>query len=196
VTRALLAGEQSPDAIAGRPQSRALTRNPHVVFASAPAAGNSDIARAGELPQLSRGLPAYRPRTRGWRDLTRYADDLAFSGGKDFVRIANRFSLHVAAILYEEGHEAHHRKTRIMRQGVRQYLAGTVVNERLNIPRPDYDRLNVILTNCLRHGPASQNREGHPAFRSHLEGRISFVHMVSPAKAVRLRALYDEIDWQ
>ena len=127
---------------------------------------------------------------------TRYADDLAFSGGKDFVRVANRFSLHVAAILYEEGHEVHHRKTRIMQQGVRQYLAGTVVNERLNIPRPDYDRLNVILTNCLRHGPASQNREGHPAFRSHLEGRISFVHMVSPAKAVRLRALYDEIDWQ
>jgi len=36
-----------------------------------------------------------------------------------------------------------------MRQGVRQYLAGTVVNERLNVPRADYDRLKATLTNCL-----------------------------------------------
>ncbi len=127
---------------------------------------------------------------------TRYADDLAFSGGEDFVRAAERFSIHVTAILQEEGLSVHHRKTRIMRQGVRQYLAGTVVNDRLNIPRADYDRLKATLTNCLRHGPASQNREGHPAFRSQLEGRISFVHMVNPAKAGRLRALFDRIDWE
>jgi hypothetical protein len=127
---------------------------------------------------------------------TRYADDLAFSGGEDFVRKADRFSIHVAAILHEEGLAVHHRKTRVMRQGVRQHLAGTVVNERLNIPRSDCDRLKAILTNCLRHGPESQNREGHPAFRSHLEGRISFVHMVNPSKAKRLRALFEQIDWK
>jgi hypothetical protein len=127
---------------------------------------------------------------------TRYADDLAFSGGEDFVRAAARFSIHVAAILHEEGLAVHHRKTRIMRQGVRQYLAGTVVNERLNIPRGDYERLKAILTNCVRHSPASQNREGNPAFRSHLEGRISFVHMVNPARAVRLRNLFEQIDWR
>jgi len=127
---------------------------------------------------------------------TRYADDLAFSGGKDFVRGADRFSIHVAAILQEEGLAVHHRKTRIMRHGVRQCLAGTVVNERLNIPRADYDLLKAILTNCLRHGAASQNREGHPAFRSHLEGKISYVHMVNRAKGVRLRSLFDRIDWE
>jgi RNA-directed DNA polymerase len=127
---------------------------------------------------------------------TRYADDLAFSGDESFARVAERFAIHVAAILHEEGLAVHHRKTRIMRQGVRQYLAGTVVNQRLNIPRADYDLLKATLTNCLRHGSASQNREGHPAFRSRLEGRISFVHMVNPAKAKRLRALFEKTDWR
>jgi RNA-directed DNA polymerase len=55
---------------------------------------------------------------------TRYADDLAFSGDKDFGRRIERFSTHVAAILLEEGFDVHFRKTRIMRQGVRQTPGG------------------------------------------------------------------------
>src|SRR5208282_1714381 len=45
---------------------------------------------------------------------TRYADDLAFSGGEEFERRVQRFSIHAAAVLLEEGFTAHHRKTRIM----------------------------------------------------------------------------------
>jgi RNA-directed DNA polymerase len=126
---------------------------------------------------------------------TRYADDLAFSGDANFARRAERFSLHVAALLNEEGLDVHHRKTRVMRDGVRQYLAGTVVNQRLNVPRPDYDRLKATLTNSLRYGHATQNRDALADFRGHIEGRISFVHMVNPAKALRLRKLFDRIDW-
>jgi RNA-directed DNA polymerase len=54
----------------------------------------------------------------------------------------------------------HHRKTRIMRRGVRQYRAGLVVNRHLNVVRTDFDRLKATLTNCVRLGPDSQNREG------------------------------------
>ena len=106
---------------------------------------------------------------------TRYADDLAFSGGEDFDQRVERFSAHVAAILNEEGFAVHHRKTRIMRQGVRQHLAGVVANRRLNVWRADFDRLKAMLTNCVRHGPAGQNRDGHPDFRAHLEGRVGYV---------------------
>ena len=45
--------------------------------------------------------------------------DLAFSGDRRFERGIERFSTHVAAILLEEGFHVHHRKTRVMRQGVR-----------------------------------------------------------------------------
>ncbi len=50
-------------------------------------------------------------------------------------------------------------------------LAGIVVNQRLNIPRPDYNRLKATLHNCLRHGPFTQNRDTHPDLRRHLKGR-------------------------
>jgi hypothetical protein len=127
---------------------------------------------------------------------TRYADDLAFSGGEALEAHVERFSDHVAAILMEEGFTVHHRKTRVMRQGVRQRLAGVVVNQHVNVMRPDFDLLKAILTNCVRSGPQSQNRDAHPAFRSHLEGRIAFVTMISPAKGERLRKIFDQIRWE
>lgn len=126
---------------------------------------------------------------------TRYADDLAFSGGKDFEKCVDRFSVHVAAILLEEGFSVNHRKTRIMRQGVRQHLAGTVVNRKTNFPRPDFDLLKAILTNCIRKSPQTQNRADHPDFRAHLTGRVAFVESLNAAKGHRLRELLDEISW-
>lgn len=127
---------------------------------------------------------------------TRYADDLAFSGGAAFKKNVERFSTHVAVLLAEEGFYVHHRKTRIMRQGVRQYLAGLVTNERINVPRPDFDRLKALLTNCVRHGPETQNRENHPSFRAHLEGRIAFLQGIHAEKAARLRSIFDRIEWE
>jgi hypothetical protein len=126
---------------------------------------------------------------------TRYADDLAFSGDEEFEKRADRFSLHVAAIAHEEGFRVRHRKTRIMKRGVRQHLAGIVLNVRPNVRRKDFDRLKAILTNCVRHGPENQNRDGHPQFRLHLEGRVAFVEMVNPAKGKHLRALLEKVRW-
>lgn len=127
---------------------------------------------------------------------TRYADDLAFSGQEELSRAARRFSAHVASILAEEGFRVHHRKTRVMRQGVRQHLAGVVANHHLNVMRTDFDRLKATLTNCVRLGAASQNREGHPHFRLHLEGRVGFVEMVNRARGERLRAILERIRWE
>lgn len=129
-------------------------------------------------------------------EYTRYADDLAFSGGEVFERGVERFSTHVAAILLEEGFNVNHRKTRIMRQGVRQRLAGLVTNQRMNVVRTDFDSLKAQLTNCVRLGPESQNRTDHPRFRTHLDGRIGWVESVNPAKGQRLRAIFDRVAWQ
>jgi len=126
---------------------------------------------------------------------TRYADDLAFSGGQAFEKCVTRFATQAAAIVMEEGFSVHHRKTRVMRQGVRQYLAGLVTNEKVNVVRGDFERLKAILTNCVRHGPESQNREGHPSFRLHLAGRVGFVEMVNPGKGMRLRRIFEQIQW-
>jgi hypothetical protein len=126
---------------------------------------------------------------------TRYADDLAFSGDETFARRADRFSTHVAALLSDEGFAVNHHKTRIMGQGVRQRLAGLTANQRVNVIRRDFDRLKAILSNCLRHGPESQNRDAHSNFRAHLEGCVAFMESINPAKARRLRAVFDQIRW-
>ena len=126
---------------------------------------------------------------------TRIRYDLAFSGGEDFERYVERFSTHVAAILHDEGLPVNFRKTRIMRQGVRQQLAGLVANERVNVRRRDFDQLKATLTNCVRLGPVSQNREGHADFRAHLDGRVGFVEMINLEKAKRLRLIFDQIEW-
>jgi hypothetical protein len=126
---------------------------------------------------------------------TRYADDLAFSGDEEFDRCVERFSIHVAAILLDEGFTVNHRKTRIMRQGVRQHLAGLAVNAHLNVKREHFDRLKAILTNCVRRRPESQNRDAHPNFHSHLEGRVGFVESINPARGQRLRAIFERIQW-
>jgi RNA-directed DNA polymerase len=129
-------------------------------------------------------------------EYTRYADDLAFSGHEFFAKRVDRFSIHVAAILLEEGFSVNHRKTRIMRQGVRQHLAGIVANERMNVARTDFDRLKATLTNCLRHGPGTQNRQVHPEFRSHLAGRVAFFESINPARGQRLRSIFEQIQWR
>ena len=96
-------------------------------------------------------------------EYTRYADDLAFSSNDArFERRIETFSLHAAAILTAEGFTVNFRKTRVMRQGVRQHLAGLVTNQRINVIRADFDRLKATLTNCVRLGPESQNRTAHP----------------------------------
>jgi RNA-directed DNA polymerase len=129
-------------------------------------------------------------------EYTRYADDLAFSGDVEFERRVDRFSTHVAVILIEEGFLVHYRKTRVMRQGVRQHLAGVVTNQHMNVMRPDYDRLKATLTNCVRLGPESQNRNAHSNFRSHLDGRVGFVEMINPNRGVRLRRIFERIQWK
>jgi RNA-directed DNA polymerase len=127
---------------------------------------------------------------------TRYADDLAFSGGEEFSRVVERFSAHVAAIAIEEGFSVNHHKTRIKRSGARQRLAGIVVNKNLNPNRHDLDLLEAILTNCARRSPESQNREGLPDFRAHLEGRVGFVEMINRSKGHRLREIFNKIEWE
>jgi retron-type reverse transcriptase len=167
------------------PNSGNLYSRPHLPQGapSSPALANLCVYRADcRLHGLAAAAGA---------NYTRYADDLAFSGNLNF----EFFSLRAAAILLEEGFEVHHRKTRIMHGGVRQYLAGLIANQHMNVMRPDFDCLKAILTNCIRHGPTSQNRAAHPDFRAHLQGRIAFVESINPARGQRLRTLFENIQW-
>jgi RNA-directed DNA polymerase len=128
-------------------------------------------------------------------EYTRYADDLAISGGEELARMRRRITVLVAVIALEEGFAMQHRKTRIMSRGGRQTIAGVVVNVRPNLPRAVFDLLKAILTNCVRHGPASQNRENRSDFRAYLSGRVSHFASVNPNRGRKLWLIFDRIEW-
>jgi hypothetical protein len=127
---------------------------------------------------------------------TRYADDLTFSGGDDLARARKRLAAHIAVIVGEEGFLLNHRKTRILRADVRQHITGVVVNVRPNIRRAEFDRLKAILTNCVRHGPASQNRGQAPDFRAYLGGKVAHVAAIHAGRGERLRGIFRKIRWE
>ena len=189
---------------------------PRRVFAGSPPMGVSadslaDAQRLYVQPHLPQGAPtspvlanmcAYRLdcRLTGLADwagavYTRYADDLAFSGGPEFARRVQRYATQIAVIVHDEGWNVQHRKTRIMRQGVRQQLAGLVVNVRANVPRSEFDALKATLSNCVQQGPHSQNRDGHQDFRAHLAGRVAWVCSVNPTRGAKLQSLFERISW-
>lgn len=127
---------------------------------------------------------------------SRYADDLAFSGDRGLVFEAGVPVVElIRDIAAECGFRPHPDKTRILRQGRRQKVTGIVVNRHLNVERREFDRLKAILTNCIRYGPASQNRDGHHDFRAHLTGRVGWVASLNPRRGEKLYALLDRIGW-
>jgi hypothetical protein len=121
--------------------------------------------------------------------MTRYADDLAFSGDETFGRALRFFLPRAGAIVLEEGFRLNHRKTRVMPRGHRQELCGLAVAARPSVPRRERDRLRAILFNARRLGLESQNRDGHADFRRHLEGRVAWVASVDAGALRRLGAL-------
>ena len=126
---------------------------------------------------------------------TRYADDLAFSGGHIFARRLGGFQDAVGTIALEEGFALNPVKTRIMPRSTRQRVTGIVVNAHCNVARPDFDRLKAILHNCARHGVSAHNRAGALDFQRHLDGRVVWVEQVNPHRGAKLRRLFEAIDW-
>jgi len=133
-------------------------------------------------------------------DYSRYADDLLFSFSAEQCdqQIKNRLqrlSHLVAVVSIEEGFDVNFRKTRIMFKSQRQMAAGIVLNKHANVCRKRYDQLKATLFNCVRHGPDSQNRQHHSNFKAYLEGQISWVRQINPARAAKLYRLFERIEW-
>ncbi|MCH8621185.1 reverse transcriptase family protein [Undibacterium sp. TS12] len=126
---------------------------------------------------------------------SRYADDLTFSGDEELARALQRFIIQAGAIAIEEGFSLNHKKTRIMRATGRQQVTGIVINRHCNIRRSEFDRMKAILTNCVRNGPATQNRDHHADFRVHLAGKLAHLHMINAARATKLQTIFEQINW-
>ncbi len=127
---------------------------------------------------------------------TRYADDLTFSGPAEFGRSLRDFIPLVSQIIRQERFRVNRAKRQVLRANRALVVTGVVVNQKVNVPRRQFDRLKAVLINCVREGPSTQNHKGHPRFAAHLRGRIAHVGHLNPTRGAKLLALYDRIDWK
>lgn len=126
---------------------------------------------------------------------SRYADDLVLSGPASLLAALPRLQAWVQYIARDEGYALNPRKTRVATPASQQRICGVVVNQHLNLPRREFDRLRATLHQCALHGPDGQNRDGHADYRAHLWGRLQWARQLNPHKAERLQTLWDRIDW-
>lgn len=111
---------------------------------------------------------------------TRYADDLVFSGDGGIAEQPGKFVRLARAIISDEGFDLNSEKTRIMRKGARQSFTGLVVNEKVNLPRREYDQLKAAV-----HRATTQRSSEDLA---QLLGRIAWLGQSSPKRANKLRS--------
>jgi len=119
---------------------------------------------------------------------TRYADDLTFSGGREFEGTLKRFVPLLRRIISGEGFRLNRKKIHFARKGKRQRVTGLVVNDGLAVPRRYRRQLRAILHNARKTGLEAQNLTRHPRFAESLRGRIEFVRATHPDLAARLLA--------
>jgi RNA-directed DNA polymerase len=112
---------------------------------------------------------------------TRYADDLTFSGEANAIKILP----FVKRVLGNLGYKIKDRKTNIYRRGRRQMVTGIVVNDKLNLPRRLRRRLRAAVDHVARGEQPHWN--SRPISSQELEGRLSFLRLVQPAEAAKLK---------
>ncbi|HEY2701843.1 MAG TPA: reverse transcriptase family protein [Pseudonocardiaceae bacterium] len=179
------------DVLAAAPDSAWRLRR-RLAIAHLPQGAPSSPAVANLIAyRLDRRLGALAERLGA--NYTRYADDLAFSGPATLP--LHRLVPGARRIAADEGFRLREDKTRIAAAHQRQRLAGLVVNAAPAVPRSEYDTLRAVLHNCLRTGPAEQNRADHPDFQAYLRGRIAWIAATHPARGTRLLDMWQRISW-
>ncbi len=179
VARALtaLCTTKTPARVLSRlePSERSTYSKPHLPQGapSSPALANLTLfALDRRLSGLARSLGA---------NYSRYADDLTFSGDRSITAPLLRL---VPEILSTESLVLNPTKTRIMPSGSSQQVTGIQVNQHLNLPRKDFDRLKAVI-----HASGKDGRLLDPAYRASLEGKITWAASLNPHRGAKLQSL-------
>lgn len=126
---------------------------------------------------------------------SRYADDITFSS--DDIASLPKVG-YVKRLLKEEHFKLNTRKTKLLKEGMRQEVTGLLINERVRIPRIYKKDIYRHLHFCLKYGGLSHFNQIKSSFnvsRNWLLGRIFYVNAVEPAEAAKMLYLFNQVDW-
>ena len=117
---------------------------------------------------------------------TRYADDIVFSHANKDAPVGIMLG-GMRKILQESGFTVNEEKTRVMRPQHRQAVTGVVVNEEPRISRRDLRNFRAFLHHYETEGAAALTKRLGKNAQWYAAGYLSFVHMVNPAQAAKIR---------
>lgn len=125
---------------------------------------------------------------------SRFIDDLAISGQKNFTSLKGPFSASVEASGYEVAQE----KIFFMSSAQRQVVTGLVVNEKLRPTNDFVKELKYTIRLCIDRG--AQHVALAEGIRVHdlklrLNGRVAHVLQCEPARGEPIRKLLYAVDW-
>lgn len=126
---------------------------------------------------------------------TRYVDDIAISGSKDFRDLSQAIRGNIEKV----GYKVNERKIRYQFRQQRQVITGLVVNGVLSPTRPFISETKRLIRRCQSEGPgvvADQHGLFVRAFRDMLLGRVLFVRSVNRKKGRELRRLLVAVNWR
>jgi len=109
---------------------------------------------------------------------SRYADDLAFSG--DDATKVDLLIQRASRIIVTEGFVVNGAKTRVMRRGGAQKIAGVTVNTVLGLSRTERRKLRAEAHHEKTKGATAEQKAA-------LTGRIAWLSMLNPAQAETIR---------
>jgi len=109
---------------------------------------------------------------------TRYADDLTFSGD-DLTKVTLFLKL-VPKLVAEEGFVVNAEKTRVMRAGSRQTVAGVVVNKDMGLSRKTRRMIRAAIHN------EKTKPSGDALKQRRLQGYLAYLYMLNPKQAEAL----------
>lgn len=126
---------------------------------------------------------------------TRYADDLYFTHPKNLTKQeTNAFIRAVEKVVQDSGYRINRKKLHVQRPHAQQRLLGITLNQKLGIPRDQYNRMRCLLHNCVTHGFEAQvgRSKKDNVFHLHnwIKGNLAYYTMVAPARATRLKQVY------
>lgn len=126
---------------------------------------------------------------------SRYADDIAISGGNEITKLATLVKL----IIDDEGFATNDKKYRVQFRHQRQKVTGLIVNTKARVPREIERYLRQQIYYCNQYGvfehlkkTRNLNRSG---FKEHLYGLASFIKMVDNEKGLTYFDKLNEILW-
>jgi RNA-directed DNA polymerase len=117
---------------------------------------------------------------------SRYADDLVFSHAGLEAPVGPLLAT-VRRIITGEGFRVNEEKTAVMRPQHRQAVTGLVVNETPHVSRRDARRFRALLHHCETEGIDAVSRRLGQSAAAYAAGYLSFLHMVAPEQAAKIR---------